>query len=39
MTLDSHLMQLYEKGMIAYGDMITKCRDPESVMQKLQAKQ
>ncbi len=38
-TLDSHLMQLYEKGMIAYGDMITKCRDPESVMQKLQAKQ
>ncbi len=37
-TLDSHLMQIYEKGLISYGDMITKCRDPESVMQKIQGK-
>ncbi len=37
-TLDSHLMQLYERGLVSYGDMITKCRDPESVMQKIQSK-
>ena len=37
-TLDAHLMHLYEQGMIAYGDLITKCRDPESVNAKLQGK-
>lgn len=37
-TLDAHLMHLYEQGLIAYGDMITKCRDPESVNAKLQGK-
>lgn len=36
-TLDSHLMQLYNEGKISYGDMIVKCRDPESVMQKIQS--
>ena len=37
-TLDAHLMHLYEQGLIAYGDLITKCRDPESVNAKLQGK-
>lgn len=37
-TLDAHLMHLYEQGMIAYGDLITKCRDAESVNAKLQGK-
>jgi twitching motility protein PilT len=36
-TLDSHLMQLYEEGKISYGDLITICKDQESVLQKLQA--
>ncbi len=35
-TLDAHLMQLYDRGLISYGDMITKCRDPESIMHTLQ---
>lgn len=34
-TLDTHLMTLYSSGRISYGDLITKCRDQESVMQKL----
>ena len=34
-TLDSHLMQLFEAGKISYADLITKCRDEESVVQKL----
>lgn len=34
-TLDAHLTTLYESGKISYGDLITKCRDPESVIQKL----
>ena len=37
-TLDAHLMHLYEQGLIAYSDLITKCRDPESVNAKLQGK-
>ena len=37
-TLDAHLMHLYEQGLIAYSDLITKCRDPESVNEKLQGK-
>ncbi len=35
-TMDSHLMTLYEKGLIPYGELITKAQDPASVMQKLQ---
>ncbi len=35
-TLDAHLMSLYQGGKISYGDLITKCRDQESMMQKLQ---
>ena len=34
-TLDSHLLVLYEQGKISYGDLITKCKDPEAVIQKL----
>ena len=37
-TLDAHLMALYEKGVVSYEDLITKCQDPESVMEKLQSK-
>ena len=37
-TLDAHLMQLYNDGVISYGDLITKCRDAESIMQKIQGK-
>ncbi len=35
-TLDSHLMTLYERGLIPYGELITKAQDPNSVMSKLQ---
>ena len=35
-TLDAHLMALYEQGRISYGELITKCKDPDSVVQKLQ---
>jgi twitching motility protein PilT len=35
-TLDSHLLTLYERGMITYGDLITKAQDPTSVLQKLE---
>ena len=34
-TLDAHLVELYQAGKISYGDLITKCRDQESVMQKI----
>ncbi|MFA7172134.1 MAG: type IV pilus twitching motility protein PilT [Kiritimatiellia bacterium] len=34
-TLDSHLMKLYLAGMISYDDLITKAKDPETVVQKL----
>ena len=34
-TLDSHLIQLYTQGKISYGDLITKCRDAEGVVQKI----
>jgi twitching motility protein PilT len=37
MTLDAHLMALYERGLIAYEDLITKCQDPEAIVQKLEA--
>ncbi|MCF7853432.1 MAG: type IV pilus twitching motility protein PilT [Candidatus Pacebacteria bacterium] len=34
-TLDAHLISLYQEGRISYGDVITKCRDQQSVMQKI----
>lgn len=34
-TLDSHLMSLYERGLIPYGELITKAQDPTAVLQKL----
>ena len=36
MTLDAHLMALYERGMIAYEDLITKCQDQDAIVQKLE---
>jgi twitching motility protein PilT len=35
-TLDAHLMALYEAGQISYEDLITKSQEPESIVQKLQ---
>lgn len=34
-TLDAHLMALYEAGRIRYEDLITKSQDPDSIVQKL----
>ncbi len=34
-TLDAHLMALYESGQIRYEDLITKAQDPETIVQKL----
>lgn len=36
MTLDAHLLALYERGLIYYEDLITKCQDPDEVIQKAQ---
>ncbi len=38
-TLDAHLMALYEAGQISYEDLITKAADPDSIVEKLQAGQ
>jgi twitching motility protein PilT len=35
MTLDAHLMSLYQAGWIHYEDLITKAQDPDAVVQKL----
>jgi twitching motility protein PilT len=35
-TLDAHLMALYEAGQITYEDLITKSQDAEAVVEKLQ---
>ncbi|MDD4871419.1 MAG: type IV pilus twitching motility protein PilT [Kiritimatiellae bacterium] len=35
-TLDAHLLALFQAGQIQYQDLITKSQDPESVVQKLQ---
>jgi twitching motility protein PilT len=35
-TLDAHLLALYQNGLIHYEDLITKAQDPDSMMQKLQ---
>ena len=34
-TLDASLLELYRKGNISYGDLLTKAQDPESVITKL----
>jgi len=34
-TLDSSLLELYQKNLITYGDLITKAQDPETVLQKM----
>lgn len=34
-TLDAHLAQLYERGMISYSEAITAAQDPEGLVQKL----
>ena len=39
MTLDAHLLALYERGLIAYEDVLTKAQDPEAIVQKLEAAQ
>ena len=36
MTLDAHLMALYQAGRIKYEDLITKAQDSAAIMQKLQ---
>ncbi len=35
-TMDAHLMALYEAGQIKYEDLITKSHDANSIVQKLQ---
>lgn len=35
-TLDAHLMLLYQSGQISYEDLITTAQDPEAVTDKLQ---
>ena len=36
-TLDSHLIELYQDGVISYGEMITKAQDPQGILQKMGA--
>jgi twitching motility protein PilT len=38
MTLDAHLVSLFERELISYEDVITKAQDPDAVAQKLQGK-
>jgi twitching motility protein PilT len=35
-TLDAHLLALYEAGMIQYEDLITKSQDPTTIVQRLE---
>ena len=35
-TLDAHLMALYDAGLIRYEDVVTKSQDPDAVITKLQ---
>lgn len=35
-TLDAHLATLYDDGKISYGELITKCKDPEAIIQKME---
>jgi twitching motility protein PilT len=34
-SLDSHLLDLYLKGLISYDDLVTKSQDPDTLVQKL----
>jgi twitching motility protein PilT len=34
-TLDAHLLELYRRGDISYGDLLTKAQDPDAVVTKL----
>tara|TARA_B100000809_G_scaffold54466_1_gene50118 strand:- start:2224 stop:3318 length:1095 start_codon:yes stop_codon:yes gene_type:complete len=34
-TLDAHMMALYEAGQISYEDLITKANEPEGILDKL----
>ncbi|NLB59787.1 MAG: type IV pilus twitching motility protein PilT [Lentisphaerae bacterium] len=36
-ALDTHLMTLYDAGLIHYEDLITKAQDPEAIINKLRA--
>ena len=36
-TLDAHLLALYQAGQISYEDLITKSQDPEGLVEKLKA--
>jgi twitching motility protein PilT len=35
-TLDANLMALYERGLISYGDLVTKAQDPQSILNKME---
>ena len=35
-TLDAHLLQLYTEGKISYGDLVTKSKDPEGHIHRMQ---
>ncbi|MCE9615046.1 MAG: type IV pilus twitching motility protein PilT [Lentisphaerae bacterium] len=35
-TLDAHLMALYDAGLIRYEDLITKAQDPGAIVQRLE---
>ncbi len=35
-TLDARLMELYQEGKISYGELITKCKDAQGVIQQMQ---
>ena len=35
-TLDAHLTELYQQGLISYEELITKSQDPDTVISKLQ---
>ncbi|MBO4287239.1 MAG: type IV pilus twitching motility protein PilT [Kiritimatiellae bacterium] len=34
-SLDNHLLELYQRGMIAYDDLVTKSQDPDTLVAKL----
>ncbi|MHC4842012.1 MAG: type IV pilus twitching motility protein PilT [Planctomycetota bacterium] len=36
-TLDTNLVELYEQGVISYGELITKAQDAQGAIQKLQS--
>lgn len=38
-SLDTHLMNLYQAGLIHYEDLITKSRDPDTIVAKLKEMQ